>query len=166
MGTDALAAGDTVGVVAAVGTVVAQAVRSATRAIQAPTSFGFTAGITADRIRWFRSTIWAQMVDDGPPNPTIWAQMAGKTKGRPLPGPALLRTNLDREGLQVDRLLLEDPRRLLPLLLVVVEPCPGGDQLADDHVLLQATQTVDLAGNRRLCQNAGGLLERGRRQPD
>src|SRR5579864_3830061 len=51
---------------------------------------------------------------------------------------------LDRKGLQVDRLLLEDPRRLLPLLLVVVQPRPGGDQLADDHVLLQPAQAVDL----------------------
>src|SRR5205807_10003105 len=36
---------------------------------------------------------------------------------------------LDRQSLQVDRLLFEDPSRLLALLLVVVEPGPRGDEL-------------------------------------
>src|SRR6266545_8055019 len=51
---------------------------------------------------------------------------------------------LDRPRLQVDR----PPRR---------------DELADDHVLLQAEQVVGLARDRRLCEDAGRLLEgRGR----
>ena len=42
-------------------------------------------------------------------------------------------------------------------------PGAGRDQLADDDVLLQAEQVV-LAGDRRLGEHAGGLLEGGRRQ--
>ena len=38
----------------------------------------------------------------------------------------------------------------------------GRDQTADDHVLLQALQAVDLAVDRRLGEDAGGLLERRR----
>src|SRR6266536_620640 len=41
----------------------------------------------------------------------------------------------------------------------------GGDQLADDDVLLQAHELVALALDRRLGEHPGGLLERGRRQP-
>ena len=37
------------------------------------------------------------------------------------------------------------------------------DQAADDDVLLEPLQVVDLAGDRRLGQDPGGLLERGRR---
>jgi hypothetical protein len=40
----------------------------------------------------------------------------------------------------------------------------GRDQLADDHVLLQAEQAVDLALERRVGEHLGGLLEGGRRQ--
>src|SRR5665213_777070 len=65
--------------------------------------------------------------------------------------------------LQVDRLLFEDPGRLLPLFLVVVETCPRGDELADDHVLLEPAQAVDLARDRGLREDASGLLERRRR---
>src|SRR5207245_6765154 len=66
-----------------------------------------------------------------------------------------------------DRLreLGEHLERLLAQLLVVVEAGPGGDQLADDHVLLQTTQPVDLAGNRGFSQHPGGLLEGRGRQP-
>src|SRR5438552_1058618 len=39
---------------------------------------------------------------------------------------------------------------------------PGGDQASDDDVLLQPLQVVDSAGDRRLCEDAGRLLERGR----
>src|SRR3954451_15828829 len=38
------------------------------------------------------------------------------------------------------------------------------DQLPDDHVLLQAEQPVGLALERRVREDLGGLLERGRRQ--
>src|SRR3954471_15335958 len=38
------------------------------------------------------------------------------------------------------------------------------DQLPDDHVLLQAGEAVDLALERRVGQDLGGLLEGGRRQ--
>ena len=41
----------------------------------------------------------------------------------------------------------------------------GRDQAADDDVLLQAFQRVDLAGDGRLGQDAGGLLE-GRRRDE
>src|SRR4029079_1899992 len=37
----------------------------------------------------------------------------------------------------------------------------GGDEAADDHVLLEAAQVIDAAGNGRLRQYARGLLERG-----
>src|SRR5712671_1567912 len=40
---------------------------------------------------------------------------------------------------------------------------PGGDQASDDDVLLQPLQVVDPAGDRRLCEDAGRLLERGLR---
>src|SRR5258708_472908 len=72
---------------------------------------------------------------------------------------------LDGQRHQVDRLLFEDPGRLLPLLLVVVEPRPGGDELADDDVLLQAAQPVDLARDRGLGQDARRLLEGSCREP-
>src|SRR5207248_7311635 len=40
----------------------------------------------------------------------------------------------------------------------------GRNELADDHVLLQAEQTVRLALERRVREHLGGLLERGGRQ--
>src|SRR5438067_7014693 len=46
---------------------------------------------------------------------------------------------------------------------VVVETGPGRDQPADDHVLLQTAQLIGLAGDGRLGQHPGGLLEGGRR---
>src|SRR5450759_3115775 len=70
-----------------------------------------------------------------------------------------------RQRFQVDRLLFEDTRRLLALLLVVVQPGPGRDELADDHVFLQAPQPVDLARDGGLGQDAGGLLEGRCRKP-
>src|SRR5690348_15430056 len=38
-------------------------------------------------------------------------------------------------------------------------PRPGRDEAADDDVLLQAREHVDPAGDRRLGEDAGGLLE-------
>src|SRR5712692_1156344 len=73
--------------------------------------------------------------------------------------------SLNRQRLQVDRLLFEDPRRLLALLLVVVQPGPGRDERADDHVLLEPSQAVYLAADRGFSEHAGGLLEGRRRQP-
>src|ERR1700686_2628208 len=63
------------------------------------------------------------------------------------------------------RELGEHLERLLAQLLVVVEAGAGRDQLADDHVLLQTAQPVDLAGDRRLGQRPGRFLEGRRRQP-
>jgi hypothetical protein len=42
-------------------------------------------------------------------------------------------------------------------------PVPGRDQAADDDVLLEAAQVVDLAVDGRLGQHARRLLERRRR---
>ena len=42
---------------------------------------------------------------------------------------------------------------------------PGGDQLADDDILLEAPHEVRLALERRLGEHPGRLLERSRRQP-
>src|SRR5436190_8442502 len=47
---------------------------------------------------------------------------------------------------------------------VALEARGGGDQLADDDVLLQAEQPVGLAFDRRVRQDLGRLLERGRRE--
>src|SRR3954471_6678733 len=47
---------------------------------------------------------------------------------------------------------------------VALEPGGGRDQLADDHVLLQAREAVDLALERRVREHLGGLLEGGRRE--
>src|SRR5215210_2424271 len=47
---------------------------------------------------------------------------------------------------------------------VALEPGGGRDQLADDDVLLQAREAVDLALERRVGEHLGGLLEGGRRQ--
>src|SRR5207302_7920390 len=54
---------------------------------------------------------------------------------------------LDAQRVEVDRLFRVVPLGLLPLLLVVVEPGSGRDQLADDHVLLEAPQAVHLAAD-------------------
>ena len=43
------------------------------------------------------------------------------------------------------------------------KPVPAGNQPAHRHVLLQAAQVVDLAGDRRLGEHARRLLERRRR---
>ena len=47
---------------------------------------------------------------------------------------------------------------------VALEPGGRRDQLADDHVLLQAREAVDLALERRVGEHLRGLLEGGRRQ--
>ena len=47
---------------------------------------------------------------------------------------------------------------------VPLQTCRGRDQLADDDVLLQPEQPVDLALDRRVRENLGRLLERGRRE--
>src|SRR5665213_2299555 len=62
-------------------------------------------------------------------------------------------------------LLLVEARGLFAELLVVVQAGPGGDQLADDHVLLEAAQLVDLPGDGCLGEHPGGLLEGGRGEP-
>ena len=41
----------------------------------------------------------------------------------------------------------------------------GRDELADDHVLLEALEPVGAAFDRRFGEHPGGLLERSRRQP-
>src|SRR5262245_61930263 len=50
-----------------------------------------------------------------------------------------------------------------PDVAVVLEPGAGRDEPAHRDVLLQAAQVIDLAGDRRLRQDAGGFLERRRR---
>src|SRR5437588_7191995 len=80
-------------------------------------------------------------------------------------GPGLQRAYLNRKRVQVDRLFFEVPGRLLALLLVVVEPRARRDQLADDHVLLQTAQPVDLAADRGFGEHPGRLLEGGGREP-
>src|SRR5215210_3719426 len=47
---------------------------------------------------------------------------------------------------------------------VALEPGGGRDQLADDHVLLQAREAVDLALECRVGEDLRGLLEGGRRE--
>ena len=47
-------------------------------------------------------------------------------------------------------------------LAVVGQTGTGRDQTTHHHVLLQAAQVVALAGDRRLGEDAGGLLEGGR----
>src|SRR6266487_1105079 len=47
---------------------------------------------------------------------------------------------------------------------VALEAGRGRDQLADDHVLLQPEQAVDLALDRGVGQHLGRLLEGGRRE--
>src|SRR5690606_36306448 len=50
------------------------------------------------------------------------------------------------------------------IFLVPVEARPRRDQLADDHVLLQADERVLLTGDRRACQHLDRVLEGRRRQ--
>jgi hypothetical protein len=47
--------------------------------------------------------------------------------------------------------------------VMVREAGAGRDQVAEDHVLLQADQVVDLAGQGRLGEHLGRLLEAGGR---
>ena len=63
---------------------------------------------------------------------------------------------VDRARQRLGRLDLDPP--------VALEPRRGRDQLADDHVLLEAVEAVDLALERRVGQHLRGLLEGGRRQ--
>ncbi|MPN56912.1 hypothetical protein SDC9_204605 [bioreactor metagenome] len=46
-------------------------------------------------------------------------------------------------------------------VLVPLQAGAGGNQLADDHVLLQAFQRIDLAFDSGFSQYARGLLEGG-----
>src|SRR5262245_32237338 len=48
---------------------------------------------------------------------------------------------------------------------VPAHPRPRGDQLADDHVLLQPEQRIRLALDRGVREDPGGFLERRGRQP-
>src|SRR6195256_1294967 len=81
-----------------------------------------------------------------------------KRKGHPAGWPLGARVALAGGGNRL-RELREHLERLLAQLLVVVEAGPGRDQLADDHVLLQATKPVDLARNRGFGQHPRRLLE-------
>ena len=63
---------------------------------------------------------------------------------------------VDAAGQRLRRLDLDRP--------VALEPGGRRDQLADDHVLLQAREAVDLALERRVRQHLRGLLEGGRRE--
>ena len=49
-------------------------------------------------------------------------------------------------------------------VVVDVEPGAGGDQFADDDVLLEAGEGVDLALDGGVGEDPGGLLEGGRRE--
>ena len=46
----------------------------------------------------------------------------------------------------------------------VDEACPRGDELADDHVFLQAEERVGCGTDGRACQHFDGVLERGSRE--
>ena len=59
-------------------------------------------------------------------------------------------------GQRLGRLDLDPP--------VALEPRGGRDQLADDHVLLEAVEAVDLALERRVGEHLRRLLEGGRRE--
>src|SRR5690606_15793095 len=52
---------------------------------------------------------------------------------------------------------------LAPALAVVGKPGTRRDKPADDNILLQAAQVVAGSTNRGLGEDAGGFLERGRR---
>src|SRR3954465_15359333 len=55
--------------------------------------------------------------------------------------------------------------RLHPDVAVPLEAGTSRDQLADDHVLLQTAQRVRATVDRRVGEDAGGLLEGRGRQP-
>src|SRR5579884_2692067 len=97
--------------------------------------------------------------------PRLGARPRREDPGAPRRRPRSLAPASDAEHLQVDRLLLQHPGGLLSLLLVVVETRPGRDELADDHVLLQAAQAVHLAADGGLGQDPGRLLEGRGGQP-
>src|SRR3954454_16185682 len=95
------------------------------------------------------------------------------------PGPAVSVRLLRRRQRQRLRFGLRRNDRSLPLALVenhlvalqrdFADAGHGGagagrNQTADDDVLLQALERIDLAVDRRLGEDAGGLLERGRRE--
>src|SRR5262245_8468912 len=71
-------------------------------------------------------------------------------------GERLVEVELEQRRRPPDRLDLE--------LAVPLEAGGGRDQLADDHVLLQAAELVDLALEGRVGQHLGRLLEGGRRE--
>src|ERR671937_1069754 len=77
-------------------------------------------------------------------------------------GPDLLQGLEQR--LALDRLLRHLLRRADLDRPVLLQTGRGRDQLADDHVLLQAEQPVDLALDRGIGQHLRSLLERGRRE--
>src|SRR5919201_1748460 len=77
-------------------------------------------------------------------------------------GPDLLQGLEQR--LALDRLLRHLLRRADLDRPVLLQTGRGRDQLADDHVLLQAEQPVDLALDRGIGQHLRRLLERGRRE--
>src|SRR3954471_1937371 len=89
-----------------------------------------------------------------------------KQPDRSLGGRRQLREGGFRRTLRLRRALGEDhlvpARRDLPDASVHGTRT-GRDQRADDHVLLQAVKRIDLAVDRRLGEDAGGLLERGGR---
>src|SRR5437016_2092704 len=105
-----------------------------------------------------RSSARASSPEPAPP------ESREKKKGLPAGWPVGARVALAGGG---DRLreLREHLERFLAQLLVVVEDGPGGDQLADDHVFLQATEPVDLARNGGFGQHPRRLLEGCRREP-
>src|SRR5215210_1086878 len=95
----------------------------------------------------------------------------GRVEGRAeaLQALAVVEAELGGEVVALEQPDVVDPagerlRRLDLDRAVALEPGGGRDQLADDHVLLQAGEAVDLALERRVREHLGGLLERGRRQ--
>src|SRR5215218_3944865 len=115
----------------------------------------------------------AEVVESAPGRPEARADLL--ELGRVERGPealqplAVVEPELGGEVVALEQADVVDParERLGRLDLdraVALEPGGGRDQLADDHVLLQARQAVDLALDRRVREDLGGLLEGGRRQ--
>src|SRR3954453_13295503 len=82
---------------------------------------------------------------------------------------AVVETELRRQVVALEQADVVDPagERLGRLDLdraVALQARGRRDQLPDDHVLLQAREAVDLALERRVREDLGGLLEGGRRQ--
>src|SRR3954470_17203700 len=82
---------------------------------------------------------------------------------------AVVEAELRRQVVALEQADVVDPagERLGRLDLdraVALEARGRRDQLPDDHVLLQAREAVDLALERRVREDLGGLLEGGRRQ--